>query len=65
MPKVRYERIGAAAVLTIDRRERRNAVDAETASLLLEGYREFEADEELAPSSSPARGPRPSARAPT
>ena len=46
MPKVRYERIGAAAVLTIDRRERRNAVDAETAGLLLDGYREFEADDD-------------------
>jgi enoyl-CoA hydratase len=37
--------VGAAAVLTIDRPERRNAVDAETAELLLEGYREFEHDE--------------------
>jgi enoyl-CoA hydratase len=45
MPKVRYERTGAARVLTIDRPERRNAVDAETAGLLLEGFREFEADE--------------------
>jgi enoyl-CoA hydratase len=45
MDEVRYERIGAAAVLTIDRRERRNAVDAETAGLLLDGYREFEADD--------------------
>jgi enoyl-CoA hydratase len=46
MPKVRYERSGAAAVLTIDRPERRNAVDGETAELLLDGYRRFEADEE-------------------
>ncbi len=46
MPKVRYDRAGAAAVLTIDRRERRNAVDIETAALLLEGFRDFEADEE-------------------
>jgi enoyl-CoA hydratase len=37
MPKVRYERSGAAAVLTIDRPERRNAVDGETAGLLLDG----------------------------
>src|SRR5919106_5976877 len=44
--KVRYERSGAAAILTIDRPERRNAVDAETADLLLEGYRRFESDEE-------------------
>jgi enoyl-CoA hydratase len=46
MAKVRYERSGAAAVLTIDRPERRNAVDAETAELLLDGYRRFEADDE-------------------
>jgi len=44
MPKVRYERRGAAALLTIDRRERRNAVDPETADLLLDGFRSFEAD---------------------
>jgi enoyl-CoA hydratase/carnithine racemase len=46
MAKVRYERQGAAAVLTIDRPERRNAVDPETAELLLDGYRRFEADDE-------------------
>ncbi len=46
MPKVRYERSGAAAVLTIDRPERRNAVDPETASLLLDGFRRFEADQD-------------------
>jgi enoyl-CoA hydratase len=46
MPKVRYERTGAAAVLTIDRRERRNAVDVETAGELLDGFRKFEADDE-------------------
>jgi len=44
--KVRYERIGAAAVLTIDRPECRNAVDYETASGLRAGYERFEADEE-------------------
>jgi enoyl-CoA hydratase len=46
MPKVRYERVGAAAVLTIDRRERRNAVDVETAALLLDGFREFDGDDD-------------------
>jgi enoyl-CoA hydratase len=46
MPKVKYERVGAAAVLTIDRRERRNAVDVETAGLLLDGFREFEGDDD-------------------
>ena len=43
---VRYERVGAAAVLTIDRPERRNAVDAATAELLRQGLRDFEADAE-------------------
>jgi enoyl-CoA hydratase len=46
MPKVRYERSGAASVLEIDRPERRNAVDAETADGLLDGFRRFEADDE-------------------
>jgi enoyl-CoA hydratase len=44
--EVTYERIGAAAVLTIDRQERRNAVDGPTAERLLEGYRAFEADDD-------------------
>ena len=35
---VRYERVGAAAVLTIDRQERRNAVDGPTADLLEEAF---------------------------
>src|SRR5439155_23799051 len=46
VPKVTYERSGAAAVLSITRPERRNAVDDETARLLAEGFRSFEADEE-------------------
>ncbi len=46
MPKVRYERAGAAAVLVIDRPERRNAVDSETASLLLDGFRRFSGDDD-------------------
>jgi enoyl-CoA hydratase len=44
MSAVRYERRGDAAVLTIDRQHRRNAVDGPTAELLLAAYREFEAD---------------------
>jgi enoyl-CoA hydratase len=44
--EVRYERIGAAAVLTIDRRQRRNAVDGPTAERLREGLDAFEADDE-------------------
>ncbi|MEA2273601.1 MAG: enoyl-CoA hydratase, partial [Solirubrobacteraceae bacterium] len=43
---VTYERVGAAAVLTIDRQERRNAVDGPTAELLADGYRRFEEDDE-------------------
>jgi enoyl-CoA hydratase len=42
--EVRYERVGAAAVLTIDRQHRRNAVDGPTAAKLLEGLEAFEAD---------------------
>jgi enoyl-CoA hydratase len=45
MEEVRYERVGAAAVLTIDRPERRNAVDAATARALREGFERFEADD--------------------
>jgi enoyl-CoA hydratase len=43
--ELRYERIGAAAVLTIDRPERRNAVDGATAEAFREGLKEFESDE--------------------
>jgi enoyl-CoA hydratase len=43
--EVRYERIGAAAVLTLDRPHRRNAVDGAAAAALRRGYEEFEADE--------------------
>jgi enoyl-CoA hydratase len=43
--EVRYERIGAAAVLTIDRPQRRNAVDAATARQLRSGFDDFEADD--------------------
>jgi enoyl-CoA hydratase len=42
--EVRYERVGAAAVLTIDRPRRRNAVDGATATLLRRGFEDFEAD---------------------
>jgi enoyl-CoA hydratase len=42
---LRYERQGAAAVVTIDRPQRRNAVDAETAELFRRTLEEFEADE--------------------
>lgn len=41
-----YERAGAAAVLTITRPERRNAVDAATAMALRDGFQRFEADDD-------------------
>ncbi len=43
---VRYERAGTAAVVTIDRPERRNAVDGPTAAALLEAYERFAADDD-------------------
>jgi enoyl-CoA hydratase len=46
MAGVAYERTGAAAVMTIDRPERRNAVDPTTADELLAAYRRFESDDE-------------------
>jgi enoyl-CoA hydratase len=42
---VHYERTGAAALVTIDRPDRRNAVDAETAALLRESLTRFEDDD--------------------
>jgi enoyl-CoA hydratase len=42
---VHYERIDTAALVTIDRPERRNAVDAETAALLRESLTRFEEDD--------------------
>jgi enoyl-CoA hydratase len=43
--ELRYERIGAAAVLTIDRPARRNAIDAAAAEAFRQGLVDFEADE--------------------
>jgi len=42
---VDYERLGAAALITINRPERRNAVDGATAVALLEAYERFAADD--------------------
>jgi enoyl-CoA hydratase len=44
--EVRYARQGSAAVLTIDRPERRNAIDGATAAALRQGLEDFEADAE-------------------
>ena len=43
---VHYERQGAAALVTIDRQHRRNAVDGPTAAALHDAYLRFEAEEE-------------------
>lgn len=43
--EMRYERVGAAAVLTIDRPARRNAIDAAAAEAFRAGLGDFEADE--------------------
>jgi enoyl-CoA hydratase len=40
-----YERRGSAALVTIDRPERRNAVDGDTAAALLAAYERFAADD--------------------
>jgi enoyl-CoA hydratase/carnithine racemase len=45
LPLVRYQRSGAAAVITIDRPERRNAIDGPTAEALHDAFREFVADD--------------------
>jgi enoyl-CoA hydratase len=42
---VRYERPGAAALVTIDRPERRNAIDGPTAEALHDAFRRFVSDE--------------------
>ena len=41
MDPVTYERRGAAALLTIDRQERRNAIDGPTAELIAAAYDRF------------------------
>src|SRR5436309_2914858 len=44
--QVRYERHGSTALVTIDRPERRNAVDGPTAEALQAAFERFEADPE-------------------
>src|SRR4051812_37915742 len=43
--QVTYERRGSAALVTIDREERRNAVDGPTAELLAGAHDRFEGDD--------------------
>ena len=45
-PAVGYRREGSAAVVTIDRQHRRNAVDGPTAAALHEAYLRFEQDDD-------------------
>ena len=47
MPTVSSERDGRIAVVTIERPERRNAVDRETAQALYDAFKAFDADEDL------------------
>jgi enoyl-CoA hydratase len=42
---IRYERHGSAALVTIDRPERHNAIDGATATALLEAFRDFSNDD--------------------
>src|SRR6476659_8839655 len=46
MDPVSYERRGAAALITIDRQERRNAIDGPTAELIAAGYDRFVEDDD-------------------
>lgn len=46
MSEVLYERVGSAAVVTINRQERRNAVDGPTADQLQLAYEDFIADDD-------------------
>jgi enoyl-CoA hydratase len=46
MEPVTYARHGAVAVLTIDRQERRNAIDGPTAAALAEAYDRFESEDD-------------------
>jgi enoyl-CoA hydratase len=43
---IRYERHGSAALVTIDRPERHNAIDGATAGALLEAFRDFSSDDD-------------------
>ena len=47
-PTVRIDDDGPVRVVTIDRPDRRNAVDAATAAALLAAFQEFDADDDLA-----------------
>jgi enoyl-CoA hydratase len=46
MEPVTYSREGPVAIVTIDRQERRNAIDGATAGMLADAYKRYEADDE-------------------
>src|SRR3989440_6256220 len=48
MSNVYTEKVDTALVVTINRREVRNAIDAQTASALAQAFRDFDADDTLA-----------------
>jgi enoyl-CoA hydratase len=48
MTSVRFETRGAVVIVTLDRPQVRNAVDAATAQALADAFRRFDADDELA-----------------
>lgn len=54
--QVRFESDGPVAIVSIDRPERRNAVDGRTAAQLAGAFRRFEADEELSVAVLTGRG---------
>ena len=54
---VRYQRRGPAAVLTLNRPERRNALNRDVVSALRDCYLRADQDETVAPSSSRALAP--------
>ncbi|WP_121252935.1 crotonase/enoyl-CoA hydratase family protein [Solirubrobacter pauli] len=47
-PRASYQRSGSAALVTIERPERHNAVDGETAAALLAAFERFKADDDAA-----------------
>ena len=60
-----YERRGSAALVTIDRPERHNAIDGPTAAQLLDAFDRFKADDDAAILVLTGQATRPSAPAPT
>ena len=56
MQTVSFERDGRIAIVTIERPERRNAVDGATARQLYDAFKAFDADEDLDVAVLPGRG---------